>query len=269
MEPRDHLALAHELVDARQRVVAIPSPSASRDDLSLADAYAVAGLVEQEWARAGHQRNGVKIGLTNHDKWPTLGVSAPIWGRTYADTTVDSSATPVNIDRCVASRIEAEVVVGLARTLEPGASAPEVAEAVEWAALGFEIVDSHVADWKVRPVDLVSDFGAHAGLVIGARRSLSVTELVALGHVGIELTSGAASPVQGRGDAVLGGPVPAIVAHLAAADAPILEAGSVVTTGALTGQAHSIKAGEHWRLETTSGALPGVELTLSTEGHGK
>jgi 2-keto-4-pentenoate hydratase len=226
-------------------------------------------LVDREWTRAGHQRNGVKIGLTNQKTWPALDVKAPIWGRTYADTTVDSSATPVDIDACVAPRIEAEVVVGLARRLGPGASAAQVTAAVDWAALGFELVDSHVADWKVRPADLVADFGVHAGLVIGPRRRLSATELVALGHVGVELINEDALAIPGRGDAVLGGPVPAIVAHLAAANAPILDAGSVVSTGALTGGAHPIAGGEHWRLEPTSGPLPGLELTLSTGGHAR
>jgi 2-keto-4-pentenoate hydratase len=119
MEPRDYLELAHELVDARQRIVAVTAPSARSDDFSLADAYAVAASVDSEWTRAGHRRNGVKIGLTRQEGWPGLGVDAPIWGRTYADTTVDSSSAPVDIHACVAPRLEGEVVVGLAGTLGP------------------------------------------------------------------------------------------------------------------------------------------------------
>jgi 2-keto-4-pentenoate hydratase len=269
MEPRDYLELAHELVDARQRIVAVTAPSARSDDFSLADAYAVAALVDSEWTRAGHRRNGVKIGLTNQKIWPALGVDAPIWGRTYADTTLDSSSAPVDIHACVDPRLEGEVVVGLAGTLGPRASAAEVAEAIDWAALGFELVDSHVEAWKVRPADLVADFGAHAGLVIGPRRRLSAAELVALGQLGVDLINEGASPVPGRGEVVLGGPVPAIVAHLAAANAPILDSGSLVATGSLTGQAHPIGGGERWRLEPTSGPLPGLEVTLSKGGHAR
>jgi 2-keto-4-pentenoate hydratase len=267
MKPKQCLDLVRELVEARQTVTTIRALSARCDNFSLADAYVVASFVDAEWTNADHHRNGVKIGLTNEHKWAALGVSAPMWGRTYTDTTVDDCTSPVYIHALVSPRVEAEVIVGLARTLEPGASATEVALAIDWVALGFELVDSHVADWNVKPSDLVADFGAHAGLVIGPRRRLGPTELVGLAQLTVELSNGTASSIAGRGDALLGGPVPAMVAHLAAPDAPILEAGSIVSTGTLTGMAHPIVAGEQWLLEPTSGPLPGVELNLSAAGN--
>src|SRR6185437_8188829 len=166
----------------------------------------------------------------------------------------------------LAPRIEAEVIVGIAHALEPGASATEVAAAIAWAALGFELVDCHVEQWRVTAADLVADFGVHAALVIGPRRRLTPTESMALDQLSIELSNGLAPAKPGRGDAVLGGPVRAIAALLAAPDAPTLRAGSVVSTGALTGGAHPIAAGERWHLTPTSGPLPGATLSLSDSG---
>jgi len=264
MDSRRCYALAQELLDARRTVSTIAPPS-GRDDarMSQEDAYIVAAMLDHEWTQAEHRSNGVKIGLTDAAKWPALGVSAPMWGRTYVDTTHDSAENPVDIRSCVAARVEAEVIVGLSRPLEPGATAPEVAQAIDWAALGFELVDSHVADWNVTPTDLIADFGAHAGLVIGPRRRLTQSELLELGNVTIELTNGVGSPIPGAGARVLGGPIPAIVAVLAATEAPVLGAGSVVSTGALTGGAHGIAPGQRWRLEPAAGPLAGVELILA------
>ena len=43
-------------------------------------------------------------------------------------------------------------------------------EAVEWLALGFEIIDCPYADWKYQPADFVAAYGLHAALIVGEPR---------------------------------------------------------------------------------------------------
>ena len=45
-------------------------------------------------------------------------------------------------------------------------------DAVEWLALGFEIIDCVFPDWKFQPADFVASFGLHAALVVGEPRTV-------------------------------------------------------------------------------------------------
>jgi 2-keto-4-pentenoate hydratase len=258
--------VGHALVRARHEVCCVTAPSSREGGLTLAEAYAVARAVDAEWSSAGHTANGIKIGFTAQSKWDLLDVTGPFWGTTYSSTTWEAGVEPVDLSRCVAPRLEAEIVVGLARALGPGAGVEEVAHAVAWGALGFEVVDCHVANWKVTAPDLVADFGAHAGLVVGQRSALTPDAALGLSGVAIELTCSGQQPVGGQAEAVLGGPVQAISALLAGPDSPSLPAGSLICTGALTGGAHPLVAGQSWRIDALVGPLASTSVTFAPAG---
>ena len=100
------------------------------------------------------------FGFTNQSIWPELGLSEPIWAPIY-DSTVqfqDGETAQHSLVGAVGPRIEVEVVVKLA------ALAPV---AIEWAALGYEIVQCHFPDWEFNCADAVADFGLHRGLLVG------------------------------------------------------------------------------------------------------
>jgi len=63
-------------------------------------------------------------------------------------------------------RIEPEIVFKLNKAI-PGETPGAALEAVEWLALGFEIVDCVFPDWKFQPADFVASFGLHAALIVG------------------------------------------------------------------------------------------------------
>lgn len=258
--------VAHALVQARHEVSCLAAPSSREGGLTLSEAYAIAGAVGVEWSCSGHTADGIKIGLTARSKWDMLGVTGPFWGTTYASTTRDAGIEPVDLRRFVAPRLEAEIVVGLKHALRPGAGVDEVAQAVAWGALGFELVDCHVADWRVTAPDLVADFGGHAGVVVGQRRALTPHEALELSHVTIELRCGRQDPVRGHGEDVLGGPVRAISALLGSQDSPSLPAGSLVCTGALTGGAHPVAPGQTWRIDALAGPLASASVTFAPAG---
>jgi 2-keto-4-pentenoate hydratase len=262
------LEMSHRLVLARQTATCVTAPSAVYDEVTLEDAYLVARCLEDEWSKDGHQANGVKLGLTDVSKWPALGINNPTWGRTYVDTTTESTSASIKLDQLVSPRIEAEVVVGLARALVPNASPDNVVDAIGWVALGFEVVDCHVGNWNVTAADLIADFGAHAGLIIGPRHVLRRSEILMLQDLSVRVTNRSAEIAQGKGHTVAGGPVQAIVAFLSAPHATSLSAGTLISTGALTGS-HALAEGDHWSVSPFSGPLTPVSLTVVSSGRAR
>ena len=53
-------------------------------------------------------------------------------------------------------------------------------DAVDWLALGFEIIDCPFADWKFQPPDFVAACGLHAALVVGPPRKIEPGMIAAL-----------------------------------------------------------------------------------------
>jgi 2-oxo-3-hexenedioate decarboxylase len=243
----DHDQLASDIVASRRGRRTLARPSDLDDSFDLSCAYDVAQRVSARWSELGHIRCGAKIGLTNRGVWKVLGLNRPVWAPMYQDAV--GSGTDVHIGDLVAPRIEAEVVVGLTHALGPGATSDEIARAVGWAALGFELVDCHYPGWKLTAADLVADFGCHARLVVGEQR-IALTETgtdSSLVELRIALTCDGEPVARGGGVDVLGGPLVALRELLAAPDAPHLQAGDVVATGALTGGALPVAPGQCWR----------------------
>ncbi len=250
----DHDQLARDIVAARCARRTLAKPSDRDDSFDLEAGYLVAQRVSVRWAELGHIRCGAKIGLTNRAVWTVLGLNCPVWAPMYLDTV--GWGTDVHIGDLVAPRIEAEVVVGLADALGPGATGDEIAQAVGWAALGFELVDCHYPGWQLTPADLVADFGCHAGLVVGERRiELAETGTESLAELRITLTCDDEPVAHGGGVDVLGGPLAALRELLAAPDAPHLLAGDLVATGALTRGALPVAPGQYWQAIPESPSL--------------
>ena len=65
--------------------------------------------------------------------------------------------------------------------MSPGLSEPAaVLDAVEWIALGFEIIDCVYQDWKFQPADFVASYGLHAALIVGAPMAVDAASAPAL-----------------------------------------------------------------------------------------
>ena len=246
---------AEEFLRARLAAGFVPPPSRRDSGFDLEQAYAVAEELRRAWIDRGSRMVGRKLGFTNQSIWPELGLSEPIWAPIY-DSTVqfqDGETAQHSLVGAVGPRIEVEVVVKLA------ALAPV---AIEWAALGYEIVQCHFPDWEFNCADAVADFGLHRGLLVGEPSS----DVDQLDELELALSRNGELVARGNAKSVLGGPVPAIDWLVDVierqSDAPPLEPGEIVTTGALTG-AHSLDAGESWTTEITGGpSLVGPSLDL-------
>jgi len=234
-------------------------PAGSVADGDLDEAYELALSVRALRQARGERPAGLKIGFTNRTIWSLYNVHAPIWGTVWDSTVHDmpvSSPAITSVSKLCQPRIEPEVVFHLGRSLGPAPSMTDLFEAIDWLAPGFELVQSHLPDWKFAIADTVADSGLHGQLWIGPR--VPVNEFA---HDANALASRLAKArVQlycddnlvhvGIGANVLDSPLHALyhVAEVLAKcpNAPTLNAGDVITTGTWT-DAPPVQAQQTWR----------------------
>lgn len=263
-------AIAQELVAAQDRCTLIAPITDALPAFDQAAAYAIALRVHRTRLQAGAHVVGRKIGFTNRNIWPEYGVYEPIWAYVY-DTTVRH--LPDDRGQCALStfalpRIEPEVVFHFHRAPPRTRDAAAILACVDWLAHGFEIVQSHFADWKFKVADTIADSGLHGTLLIGAPRPVDQlgegADLVdRLARFTIELSCDGQVRDRGRGANVLDSPLLAL-AHLIEVlatqrDAEPIQAGELVTTGTLTA-ALPIRAGETWSTAFSGIDLPGLTV---------
>jgi 2-keto-4-pentenoate hydratase len=206
------------------------------DDLEATDAasaYAVQNLNTQHWLESGRRIVGRKVGLTARSVQQQLGVDRPDYGVLFADMEVTDGGI---LDPASTLQPKAEVEVALVMECDitdPDVTATDIARAVAYAVPALEIVDSRIADWKIRFADTVADNGSSAFYVLGREpRSLAGLDLWSCGGI-LEVNGEIRST--GVGAACLGGPLlsAAWLARTLAEVGDGLKAGDVVLTGAI------------------------------------
>jgi 2-oxo-3-hexenedioate decarboxylase len=237
----------------------------------LAAAYRVAAEVHAKRIDRGERPLGRKIGFTNRTIWAEYGVWAPIWGYMYDSTVGDLPTGEGEIDlRGLAEpRIEPEIVFGIARAPSPGMDDAQLLGCLDWAAHGFEIVQSIYPDWRFAAPDTVAAFGLHGALRIGPRQPIGAAAAQwrqALASFEIDLRCNGERIDHGRAVNVLDGPLFALrhLVEVLAADPaqPPLAAGEIVTTGTLT-RAFPVAAGQTWATVLHGIDLPGLRLRMA------
>lgn len=265
-------ALAQELMAAYASGQTVAIPPSSRDpQFDLAAAYAVEAELVRLRKAAGHMTVGRKVGFANRALWRVLQLDTLVWAHMYDDTVrhAEANAATLSLAHTCSPRIEPEIVFRMKKPLGGHPAPAEVLEAVEWLAIGFEIVDCVFADWKFQPPDFVAAFGLHAALVVGEPRAIQpgtipalVEQLprfkVALLEQGqlVEEGSGRNSL---RSPAVCLGELVSAIARQPLAES--LAAGELVSSGSLTGS-HPIAPGQTWTAVVDGLELP--TLTLQT-----
>jgi len=240
-----------------------PHPS----DLALDAAYARALEVRQLRIARGETPKGYKVGFTNRTIWPRYNVFAPIWGSVWDSTlTLCDGEGEVSLAHTCQPRLEPEMVFGMKATPANNPTLDELFHAIDWVAPGFEVVQSHLPDWKFEAADTVADGGLHAHLLIGQRKPVHeladsaamLDKLLATARVSLEKNSQTVE--EGQGSNVLDSPLRALLHFTqtlrACPGATDLQTGNVITTGTWT-DAWPILPGEHWtaRFSTPLGHL--------------
>ncbi|WP_063726472.1 2-keto-4-pentenoate hydratase [Streptomyces sp. RTd22] len=233
----DTTAKAHALYEARRTRTAIPPFTDAEPGLGMDDGYAVQQELVQLLLADGDRAVGHKVGLTAAPMQKALGIDTPDYGPVLASTAYrDGDAVP--LDAFVAPKVEAEIVFVLGDRLEgPGVTVTQARAAIAGAVAGMEIIDSRIADWRIKLADTVADLASNGAMATSSR-------IVPLDDgpngwdprlVGMVLTRNGELVDTGAGAAALGDPV-AVVAWLAntlGEHGVALEPGHLILTGAL------------------------------------
>jgi 2-oxo-3-hexenedioate decarboxylase len=267
----DVKALALELQQAREqrRPLAVPF-SAREPDFGLATGYAVEAELRRGRLASGRRTVGLKAGYANKAVWRALKLDTLVWGHLYDDTVVHATgdAATLAVGRMCTPKIEPEIVFKLRLPIDLGDLAPAaVLGAVEWLALGFEIVDCPFPDWAFQPADFVAAYGFHAALVIGTPHPVDAATIPSLVErlttFPLQLRKHGEIAAEGSGRNVLRSPA-LCLAELARAvatrpgEAP-LAAGDLVSTGSLT-EPQEVAPGDTWSAHAEGLGLPDLSL---------
>ena len=259
--------LAQELTDAYARRAIVTAPSSRDGGIDLDTAYAVEAEIAKARRAEGRQTVGWKVGYANKAMWRALKLDTLVWAHMYDDTVryADWNDATLSIAAMFAPKIEPEIVFKLAKT--PASSDPAaVLEAVEWYALGFEIIDCVFPDWKFQPADFVASRGLHAALYVGEPVYVEpediaklVTEMSAFT---VRLLRNSELVEEGAAKNALKSPV-LCIGELAEAlqrrSGETLQAGDIISTGTLT-TSLPITASDVW-IASLNG-IPPSSLTL-------
>jgi 2-keto-4-pentenoate hydratase len=229
-------SLAEKLDAALRERAPIPHFAVSVSVSDLADAYAV----QTEWTKMrlarGDKIAGRKIGLTAKAVQEQLGVDQPDYGTLWQSSFYETKNGKLTIPASdfIAPRIEGEVAFLIGKPLKgPNITPEQVLAATDACALGVELVDSRIADWKIKIGDTIADNASYGGFTVGPwDKTLRDSDLAAL-----RMTQSQNGEVvgEGTGAAVLGSPLISCtwLANKLEEFGVGLEPGDVVISGAL------------------------------------
>jgi 2-keto-4-pentenoate hydratase len=261
--------LALDLVAAYAERRPLATPPSARNGLDLTTAYAVEGELVRMRRAAGRKTVGVKVGFANKAVWRLMKLDTLVWAHMYDDTVriASGNAATLYLAQMISPKIEPEIVFRLKGSLDGNiADAAAALEAVEWLALGFEIIDCPYADWKFQPADFVAAYGLHAALVVGeplmVTRSNIPELLEQLPRFTVRLAKNGDLVEAGSGRNSLRSPALCLV-ELATAmakqdGAEPLAAGDLVSSGTLT-ESTPIQPGGTW-----TASVEGIDLQALT-----
>ena len=233
MPVTDAPAKARALYDARRTRVPIPPFTDDDPSLGMADGYAIQRELIELLLADGDRIVGHKVGLTSKPMQKMVGVDSPDYGPVLASTIYRDGDT-VPASRFIAPKIEAEIVFVIGERLEgPGVTVTQAHAAIAGAVAAMEIVDSRIADWRIKLADTVADLASN-GAMATSSRIVPITDIDTR-LIGMTLTRNGELIDTGAGAAALGDPV-AVVAWLAnvlGGDGVALEPGHLIMTGAL------------------------------------
>jgi len=229
---------------------AIPPLTDISDAITLEDAYAIQLLNVERVIAMGYMVSGKKIGLTSPGIQHQLGVSEPDYGHLFVD--MECREGRIDASQLIMPKIEAELAFVLSADLTGGkVTAADVRTATEYVAGAFEIVDSRVADWKIKLADTVADNASSGRYILGEKR-LNIGDVDLPGE-SMRLYMNGEQLEEGVGANVLGDPC-AAVAWLANRlwDFGVpLKKGEVILSGAFSA-APAVKKGETFCVEFKS-----------------
>lgn len=231
-DTRTVASLADELWEAQRTRVAIEPLTDRYSGLDIEDAYAIQTRNIDRQVADGARVIGRKVGLTSRAMQQLLGVDEPDFGVLLDDMFVEDG-DEVPLSEMLQPRIEAELAFVLERDLAgPGVTTANALAAMAGVLPAVEIVDSRIADWRIKLVDTVADNASSGRLVVGGR--IRKVDEFDLRLVGVAVSRNGELIDTGAGAAVLGNPARPVawLANKLGALGATLHAGDVILPGA-------------------------------------
>lgn len=224
---------AQSLIDAEKERKPMVQLSKTWPEITIDDAYAIQGLVNDMKVAKGSKVIGNKIGLTSKAMQQSSQIDEPDFGVLHDYMRIEDGAK-VPFERFIVPRVEPELVFVLGKPLKgPGVGLLDVLRATEYVVPAIEIIDARVQNPR-KIFDTVADNGAAAGLVVGGR-AIGPME-VDLRWVSALLYRNAEIEESGVAAGVLGHPAVAIawLANKVGRFGTVLEPGRVMLSGSFT-----------------------------------
>jgi len=228
-----HQQLADELWEADRTAKPISPLTERFPSLVIEDAYAIQTINIDRRVADGQKIIGRKVGLTSAPMQKLLGVNEPDFG-VLTDEMFVEDGDLISLNRLVQPRVEAELAFLMEHDLAgPGVTTAGALAAIAGALPAVEIVDSRVADWKIKLVDTVADNASSGLLVIGGR--MRKVEDLDLRLLGVVVARHGEVIETGAGAAALGNPARCVawLANKLGSLGSGLKAGDIVLPGAV------------------------------------
>lgn len=233
---RNSSALAERLYNAFETGEPIAPLTETEPGIDIPAAYAVQRELLARHEAAGRVLGGRKIGLTSLAIQRQLDVSEPDFGF-ILDSHVFTSGARLSISkhRMIAPRLEAELAFVLDRELAgPGVTKAQVMAATSRVLPVYEVLDSRIADWKIRLPDTVADNASCYGAVIG--HGGVAPDGIDLSTIGLVIERDGEQLATAAGAAVMGHPARAVawLANTLGEYGESIPAGQPILSGSFT-----------------------------------
>jgi len=240
MEQKKLEACADLLYHSSKTRIAIAPLTETFAGLTVDDAYHIQLLNIERAVKEGQVISGKKIGLTSPGIQKQLGVNEPDYGHLFESMNCKNGE--VKTDHFLQPKIEAEIAFILKADLSGGKVTPaDVMQAADYVVGAFEIVDSRVADWKIKLIDTISDNASSGCYVLGDKRVSAA--FIDLAGETMKLYKNGELINQGDGAAVLGNPCNAVawLANRLYDYGVVLKKGEVILSGAFSAAPEAVR----------------------------
>jgi 2-keto-4-pentenoate hydratase len=226
--------IAQRLLEAECTRHPIPPLTSQYPEITAEDAYAIQLAIIEEKKRLGASVVGKKAGLTSQAMQKFFGVTEPDYGHLLSGMMVEDGGV-ISREEVIQPRAEPEIAFVLEKDLQgPGVTALDVLAAAKYVVPALEIIDSRIADWKIKLADTVADNASCGKVVVGGR--VLRADSLDLRLIGVVLERNGEIVATGAGAAALGNPAIAVawLANKLATLGQGLKAGEFVLPGSLT-----------------------------------
>jgi 2-keto-4-pentenoate hydratase len=248
MDPARIQGYAGQLFQAERNRRAIAPLTEQDSSITVDDAYRIQAWNVRTVLAMGHVISGKKIGLTSRGIQQQLGVDEPDYGHLYA--AMECRNRRIDTATLIQPKIEGEIAFILKEDLAGDAITREdVLRATDCVLAAFEIVDSRIADWKIKLADTIADNASTGRYVLGDIRLRPGD--VDLPRVAMRFFKNRGELIdEALGEAVMGDPCLAVawLANRLRAYGVSLKAGELVLSGAFTAAAPASR-GDSFRAE--------------------